>query len=108
MKIRLLNTQKHLEEKLKNPEFKKLYELERAKVSLAQRIAETREEHHLTQKELAQRMKVSQQYISQIESGDATTNLTMETMYKLAQCLDSCFEITFKKRNSKKACLLVA
>ena len=40
MKIRLENAEKHLNEKLKNPEFKKAYEIERIKVAFAQKIAE--------------------------------------------------------------------
>ena len=70
MKIKLESAEKHLKEKLKNPEFKEIYELERVKVALAQKIAETRDEHNLTQFELAKRMNVSQQFISQIESGE--------------------------------------
>ena len=85
MKIRLERAEKHLNEKLKTPEFKEAYELERVKVALAQKIAETRDEHNLTQSELAERMNVSQQFISQIESGEG--NLTLETLLKLAQSL---------------------
>ena len=46
-KIRLENVNVDLRKKLKNKEFKRLYELECAKVALAQRIAELREEKHL-------------------------------------------------------------
>lgn len=87
MKIRLERAEKHLNEKLKNLEFKEAYELERVKVALAQKIVETRDGHNLTQSELAERMNVSQQFISQIESGEG--NLTLETLSKLAQSLNA-------------------
>ncbi len=41
-KVKLENIDIGLEEKLKDKEFKRLYELERVKVSLAQKIAELR------------------------------------------------------------------
>ncbi|MDD5044062.1 MAG: hypothetical protein PHG51_00725 [Candidatus Omnitrophica bacterium] len=52
-KIRLENTEKHLKEELKNERFRKAYELESAKVALAQKIAELRQEKHLRQIDLA-------------------------------------------------------
>jgi len=107
MKIKLQNYEKHLNEKLKNPKFKQIYELEVAKVALAQKIAEIREEHKLTQGELARKMKVSQQYISQIESGNGN-NLTIETICRVVQCLGYCVNITFKHKKAHKPCLLVA
>ena len=65
-KVRLENVNIDLKKKLKNKEFKRLYELECAKVSLAQRISELREEKHLRQADLAKKIGVSQQFISQI------------------------------------------
>ena len=46
-KIKLEKINSHLQEELKNKKFKKAYEVEVAKVSLAQRIAELKEEKHL-------------------------------------------------------------
>jgi DNA-binding XRE family transcriptional regulator len=106
MKIRLERAEKHFNEKLKNPEFKEAYELEKVKVALAQKIAETRDEHNLTQSELAERMNVSQQFISQIESGEG--NLTLETLLKLAQSLNTGIRISFSKKPCRRGCLRVA
>ena len=106
MKNRLERAEKHLNEKLKNSEFREVYELERVKVALAQKIAETRDKHNLTQSELAERMNVSQQFISQIESGDS--NLTLETLLKLAQSLNTGIMISFSKKSCLKGCLNVA
>lgn len=107
MKIKLQNAEKHLNEKLANPKFKQAYELERAKVALAQKIAEIREEHNLKQSELAKRMKVSQQFISQIESGNAN-NLTLNTLDALARSLGMVIKIAFTKKGSHDACLKIA
>ena len=106
MKIILQNAEKHLHEKLSNPKFKEAYELERIKVALAQKIAETREKHNLKQSELAKRMQVSQQFISQVESGE--NNLTLETLLKLAHSLNTSIQISFSKKPSRHACLNVA
>lgn len=95
-KVRLENVNVDLNEKLKNKEFKRLYELECAKVALAQRIAELREEKHLRQADLAKRIGVSQQFISQIETGQEK-NLTVETMLKIAQSLGRGLSISFPK-----------
>ena len=107
MKIRLENFEKHLNEQLKDPAFRKRYELERAKVALAQKIAEIRQEHNLKQSELARKMNVSQQFISQIESGNAN-NLTLGTLDALARSLGTVIEISFSKKTSRRACLKVA
>lgn len=72
-----------VKEKLKNKEFRKNFELERAKVALAQKIAEIREKEHLNQADLAKKLHVSQQFISQIETAHAN-NLTLDTLLKIA------------------------
>ena len=106
-KIKLENIEIGLEEKLKNKEFKRLYELECAKVALAQKIAEIREEKHLRQSDLAKRLGVSQQFISQIETGEEK-NLTLETMVKIAKSLGRGLNISFPKITGRNAsCLKV-
>ena len=95
-KVRLENIDIDLKEKLKNPEFKQLYERECAKVALAQRIAELREEKHLNQADLAKKLGVSQQFISQIETGQES-NLTLNTLLRLASTLGRGLKISFPK-----------
>jgi DNA-binding XRE family transcriptional regulator len=58
-KVRLENIEIDLREKLKDEKFRKAYELECAKVALAQKIAELREEKHLRQVDLAKKLGVS-------------------------------------------------
>jgi len=106
-KIRLENVDIHLNEKLKDPEFRRLYEFERAKAALAQKIAELREAKHLRQVDLARRLGVSQQFISQIETGDEK-NLTIETIIKIARSLGRGVNISFpKSTNRRLSCLEV-
>ena len=106
MKIKLQNVEKHLNKKLKSPKFREAYELERIKVALAQKIAEIRDEHSLKQSELARRMRVSQQFVSQVESGDI--NLTLETLLKIAHSLNTNIKISFSKKPCRGACLKVS
>ena len=100
-KVSLENVDVGLKAKLKNTEFRRLYELERAKVALAQKIAELREEKHLRQVDLAKRAGVSQQFISQIETGEEK-NLTLETMIKIARSLGRGLSISFPKLSGRR------
>lgn len=106
-KVRLENIEKYLREELKNEEFKKAYEFECAKVALAQKIAELREDEHLKQVDLAKKMGVSQQFVSQIETGEEK-NLTIETLIKIAQALGRGINISFPKLSKRhSSCLKV-
>ncbi len=95
-KIKLEKINNHLQEELKNKKFKKIYEVEVAKATLAQRIAELREEKHLNQVGLAKKLGVSQQFISQIETGQEN-NLTLDTLLRLAVTLGRGLKISFPK-----------
>ncbi len=106
-KIRLEKYDAHLAQQLKNAEFRKAFELERAKVSLAQRIAELRQENNLNQTDLAKRMHVTQQYISQIETAQES-NLTIDTLLALAKSLNRSVKISFVKESGHGTCLKVA
>lgn len=106
-KARLENIDIHLQEQLKNKKFRKLYEIECAKVALAQRIAELREEKHLNQVDLAKMLGVSQQFISQIETGQEK-NLTLFTLLRLASALGRGIKISFPKVSKGASSLQVA
>lgn len=72
------NIDKHLKEKLKDPYFKELHELEEQKLGIVKRIVEYRIRHGLNQKQLAARVGVTQQHISKIETGDFANVMTLE------------------------------
>lgn len=106
-KIRLEKIDAHLKAELKNKEFRKAFELERAKVSLAQKIAELRQQEHLKQADLAKKLNVSQQFISQIETAQES-NLTLETLMKIAKSLGRSVKISFPKISKQGSYLSVA
>jgi len=105
--IRLEKIDFHLKKKLKNKEFKKYLKLEKDKVELAQKISELRQEKNLKQADLAKRLHVSQQFISQIETAQEN-NLTIDTLLKLAESLGRSVEISFPKVSKQHNRLIVA
>lgn len=68
----------HLQAKLKDPYFKELYELEEQKLEIVKKIIDYRIKNDLTQEELAEKVKVSQQHISKIENGEFSSIMTLE------------------------------
>jgi len=94
--VRIENIDGHFQEMMKDKEFRRLYQIERAKVTLAQKIAEMREDKKLNQKELAARLGVSQQFVSQIETGEGR-NLTLATLMRIAESLGHKVRISFPK-----------
>ena len=81
---------KHLAEKLKNPDFKKLYaqELELARISL--KIHEEREKKGLSQAQLARIANITQQQLSKIEN---RINCNLTTLIKACNALNLKLEI---------------
>lgn len=68
----------HLKEKLKDPYFKELYELEEQKLKIVKRIIDYRIKNNVSQKQLAERVGVTQQHISKIENGEFSSISTLE------------------------------
>ena len=77
------------------------------KVALAQKIAEMREDSRLNQKQLAARLGVSQQFVSQIETGEGR-NLTLATLVRIAGSLGRKVRISFPKTLRQNADIEVA
>lgn len=67
-----------LKEDLKNSYFKELWELEEQKLEIVKPIIEYRIKHNLTQEQLAKKIGVTQQHISNIESGEFSSVTTLE------------------------------
>ena len=76
--MREITVSEHLQEKLKNPYFKELYELEQQKNNIVKKILDYRIKNRLTQEQLADYVGVSQQHISKIENGEFSSVATLE------------------------------
>ncbi len=74
----------HLKEKLKDEQFRRLYEEERQLAELSLKILGIREQLGLSQKEVAQRAHITQQQLSKIENG---INYNMATFLKVCHAL---------------------
>jgi len=68
----------HLKEKIKDPYFKELYELEAQKYAIVEKIVEYRIKHKMSQEQLAEAVGVTQQQISKIENGEFSNVMTLE------------------------------
>jgi len=62
----------------KDPGFKERYDLFKEKAKVVAKIVMYREEHKLTQSQLAAELGVTQQYISKIEEGEFSNIETIE------------------------------
>ena len=103
-KIRFRKFQNDLQKEVsKSKRFKLLFEIESAKLKFANKLTEMREAMGLTQAELARKMKVSQQLVSRIESGD--DNITLETIVKFFYMLGMTLKIDVEKRKKEKETL---
>lgn len=77
MKMKVESIDEHLKEKLKDPYFKEIYELERQKLELVKKIINYRVENNMTQEELADKIGITQQHISKIENCEFTDIVTL-------------------------------
>ena len=70
----------HLKEKLKNKNFKEIYDEEKKLIDLSLQIYEIREDAGLSQHEVAENAHITQQQLSKIESGINSELSTMEIL----------------------------
>ena len=96
-KVSLKESEYLIDEKLITPSFRRLYQTEWVKVALAQKIVEMREENHLNQKQLADRLGVSHRFILQIENTEGRS-LTLNTLVRIAEAMGHQVRISFTKR----------
>jgi len=75
---------KHLNTKLKDKEFKQLYDEERVMLEISIQVLNARKNMGLSQQELAKKAHISQQQLSRIESG---MNCNMLTFLKVCHAL---------------------
>ena len=82
-------------ELLKNPKVKAAFDKEHARAVIALQISELRKQSHLSQKELARRLRTTQQTISTIEAPD--NNITIGTLEKIADIFNRKLIVKFAK-----------
>ena len=75
---------KHLNTKLKDREFKQLYDEEREMLELSLHLLNARKNMGLSQQELAKKAHITQQQLSRIESG---MNCNLSTLLKVCYAL---------------------
>ncbi|MBI3291684.1 MAG: helix-turn-helix transcriptional regulator [Elusimicrobia bacterium] len=78
MKANVQSVEAHLKERLKDPHFRELYELEEEKAKIASLIVRYRIAHHLSQRRLARKLGLTQQQISKIEQGEFSSLSTIQ------------------------------
>lgn len=96
-----LSFQEYLDEKLKDPEFRRGFQRERLKLHLGYRIFLARKKLGMTQGQLARKIGTRQSNISRLEQGNY--NFTVEMLEKIASALNLKLEITFSTKHLKKA-----
>ena len=74
----------HLQDKLRDEEFRQLFEEERELLELSFKVVDARKQFGLSQKELSEKAHVTQQQISKIENG---VNCNMLTFLKVCHAL---------------------
>lgn len=84
----------YLKRELKSPEFKKAFDEEEIYASLAIQIAKIRQKRKLTQRELAKRLRTTQQTVSRLEN-PGNSSLTVHTLLNLARIFKKKLKVQF-------------
>lgn len=86
---------RHIEEEFrKNPEFRKAYDEEAARLQIGYKIAQLRQMRHLSQAQLAKKVNATQQTISRLEDL-RNARINIKTLAKLAAALKARLSIDF-------------
>jgi len=85
--------QEHLQESLKNPKFRKVWEDSEAEYQLACRMIEARLKKKMSQRDLAKKVKTSQAAISRIEGMNGNPSLAF--LKRIAAALDTKLVVSF-------------
>ncbi len=98
-----------INDKLKNPweiftdtdeETKQEFELSNILVDIACKIINYRLDNGITQKDLAEKLNITQAMVSKLESGEY--NPSVEFLFKISKKLDWKFELVFEKNHINK------
>jgi transcriptional regulator with XRE-family HTH domain len=90
---------KHLNEELKDKDFREAFIEEKKLIALSLQIHEKREKSGLTQKQVAEKAKITQQQLSKVENG---INCNILTFLKVCEALGLEFELHSPVKRQKK------
>lgn len=82
-----------LNQELKNPEFKKLYDEYGRQLEIAYQILQLRKKKKMSQAQLAKKIGTKQSNIARMEAGEQ--NFSVDTLDKIANALGSDLKISF-------------
>lgn len=99
------NFDRYLEEQLKDPEFAERFEDAGEAWDVAMRLAELRQRAGLSQKELARKLKTSQQNISRLESPSYEGH-SLSMLRRVAEALGASVRVTFELSSQANAGVL--
>lgn len=100
MKFGYLDTPWNFIEKMADEETKKLFELDDILVTISVKIINYRSQNGLTQKQIAQKLGISQAMVSKLESGEY--NPTVELLWKVSKKLNWRFQILLDEQIQPK------
>ncbi len=80
----------HIEQKLKDERFRKMYEEERQMAELAVRLALARDKSGKSQKDVAREARITQQQLSRLENG---SRCNVNTLLKVCKALGLTLEL---------------
>lgn len=93
MKRKVYTFRDHLKESLQDPQFKKVWQESEAEYQLAVKLIDARLKKHMSQRELASKVKTSQAAISRIEAMAGNPSLSL--LKRIAHALDTKLSISF-------------
>ena len=91
-----LSYQQVINEKLKDPDFRREWEAQEPKFQLIKAMLIGRAEKHLSQSQLSERTGIPQADISRLESGDA--NPTLDKICRIANALNMNVKLAFEPK----------
>ena len=86
----------HLEEKLKDPEFKKEWDEIQPEMNIIRSLIDARIEQGITQKELSEKTGIQQSNISRLENGNY--NPSLKLLKRIAKALNKELYIEFRQK----------
>lgn len=90
------NFRTYLRKRLKNPEYRRHYELARARLKLQMKIQETAKRKHLSIRQLAKRMGTSGTQIQRLLDTETEKDFRLGTLVRISQALGKELVIDFR------------